>query len=175
MPVAFDTEKQDLWRTNRLLYSWMDEKTTSWITTQTVRCPFLLLLAYAIGFTLETSCPIQRQHKVSAVVYALLGFVPCLAWGSAIPSAEGLAVANHDTPVFPVSQELNLLSRDLLTKQQADDKWSMVIYNNGKEGQQCGGVPNDIYGKDSTCWGLGTVVSKAFTDLKVSATMSFAN
>ncbi|KAK1972318.1 hypothetical protein LY78DRAFT_676132 [Colletotrichum sublineola] len=82
------------------------------------------------------------------------------AWpgGSAIPSAEGLAVVNHDTAVFP-----------------AEDKWSMAIYNNGKEGQQCGGAPNDIAGKDSTCWGLGNVVSKACTDLKVSAAMSFAN
>jgi hypothetical protein len=71
------------------------------------------------------------------------------------------------TPAVPFASG-NLISK------RADDEWLMVIYNNGQEGDQCGGVANNFNGKNSLCQRLDGVTGKVCADLKVQANVGFA-
>jgi hypothetical protein len=50
----------------------------------------------------------------------------------------------------------------------------MVIYNNGQEGDQYGGVPNEFHAKGSLCQGVTGAVGKVCADLKVNMNVGFA-
>lgn len=105
--------------------------------------------------------------QFSVTIAAILSAVPYLAQGIALPDAQPAIAVTNLSPAVP------FVSNNLISK-RADDEWLMVIYNNGKPGDQCGGVANNFNGKNSLCQGLGGVTGKVCADLKVQANMGFA-
>ncbi|USP82885.1 hypothetical protein yc1106_10159 [Curvularia clavata] len=101
------------------------------------------------------------------VITALLGTAPHLAYGIAVLSTKPAVKITELTKTVPFT------TVDLVSK-RADDEWLMVIYNNGSEGDQCGGVANDFSGKSSLCQRLDGVTGKVCADVKVQANVGFA-
>ncbi|KAF2807076.1 uncharacterized protein BDZ99DRAFT_465800 [Mytilinidion resinicola] len=120
--------------------------------------------------------------RFSLAITAVLGALPFLAQGIAVPDAN---------PEIEVSDPAGITKRvpfhttdltkrgsshtiDLWNKRATDDDWLMVIYNDGTSKNQCGGTPNNFKGTGSICEGLGGVVGKICADLKVQANVGFA-
>jgi hypothetical protein len=104
--------------------------------------------------------------QISVVITALLGTAPYLAYGIAVPSTSPAVKVAQLTKTVPFA------TVDLVSK-RADDDWLLVIYNNGSEGDQCGGVANKIDGKGSQCRRLDGVTGKICADAKVQAHVGF--
>jgi len=105
--------------------------------------------------------------KFSLALTVLIGAVPYLAQGFALPDAKPA------TEVASLSNTVSFATVDLLSK-RADDEWLMVIYNNGPKGNQCGGVANKFDGKGNLCQGLTGVVGKLCADVKLEVNAGFA-
>ncbi|KAF1939448.1 hypothetical protein EJ02DRAFT_456951 [Clathrospora elynae] len=107
--------------------------------------------------------------KFTIAITALLSAVPYLVQGIALPEASPEFSLSTGNETVPFTRTVDLLSK------RADDEWLMVIYNNGKPEDQCGGVANNFNGKSNLCEGLGGVTGKICADLKVQANVGFAS
>ena len=105
--------------------------------------------------------------QLSIATAALFTTTPYLVQGIVVPNAGSTVEIPRITDAIP------LATTNLLLKRAEDDEWQIVIYNNGKLGDQCGGVANTFTGKGSLCQGLVGTVGKLCAGAKVGVNLPF--
>ncbi|KAK2763324.1 hypothetical protein FQN54_009960 [Arachnomyces sp. PD_36] len=103
--------------------------------------------------------------KFSIAFYALLSVAPLISQGFALPQPEIGNNAVAAVTAVPV---------DAAVVPRQSDEWTLVLYNEGENGGQCGGTSEEHTGGSGVCLGWQTA-TKLCADLKVTANLGIAS
>ena len=129
-----------------------------------------ILEIYQISFT-------NTSLKFHLAVTAFLSALPLLTQALVHPAVGNtLTIKKSEIAAGqPVTLDLAARNEAHVLNKRADDEWVVVMYDNGS-GDQCGGVSNqEVTGKkEGLCKGLGNLVGKICTDVKVGINIGVA-